>query len=188
MINIVNLIVRIRVFYYSFLSKNKINGKYKVNQPIVSNGKGTINCNGCEFGVRTSPGFFSLYTYMDVRDSSAKIEIGSDVFINNNASFIIDTTGLIIGDRTLIGLNCTIMDSDFHGLKPKERMMKLYKKENKPIVICNDVFIGNDCTILKGVTISDNIIVGSNSVVTKSLIRAGIYAGNPAVFIKELTS
>ena len=48
------------------------------------------------------------------------------------------------------------------------------------------MFIGTKTTILKGITIGDNVIIGANSLVNKSLPSDGVYAGNPARFIMSL--
>jgi acetyltransferase-like isoleucine patch superfamily enzyme len=56
----------------------------------------------------------------------------------------------------------------------------------KPIVIGNNVFIGINCTILPGVKIGDNTVVGAGSIVTKELPGGFVYAGNPAKAIKTI--
>ncbi len=56
----------------------------------------------------------------------------------------------------------------------------------KPIKIGNNVYIGNDALILPGVEICDNVIIGANSVVTKSITTSGIYAGVPCKYICSL--
>lgn len=48
------------------------------------------------------------------------------------------------------------------------------------ITVGNNVYIGSRCTILRGVTIGDNVIVGACSLVNKDLIQSGVYAGVPA--------
>lgn len=57
--------------------------------------------------------------------------------------------------------------------------------DNAPIVIGENVMIGNNARICKGVTIGDNCIVGANAVVTKSVPANCIVAGNPAKIVKE---
>ncbi|MDF7809353.1 acyltransferase [Pontiellaceae bacterium B12219] len=55
-----------------------------------------------------------------------------------------------------------------------------------PIKVGNNVFIGMGCTILPGVIIGDNVVIGAGSIVTKSLPANGVYAGIPAKKIKSL--
>ena len=59
-------------------------------------------------------------------------------------------------------------------------------KQNAPIYIKDNVFIGANATLLKGVTIGENAIVGACSVITKDVPANEIWAGNPAKFIKNL--
>ena len=54
----------------------------------------------------------------------------------------------------------------------------------KKTVICNKVFIGSNATILP-VRICSNVVIGAGSVVTKDIECPGIYAGNPARFLKD---
>lgn len=53
-------------------------------------------------------------------------------------------------------------------------------------MICDNVFIGAKCIILKGVTIGENSVIGAGSVVTKNVPANQIWAGNPAKFIKNV--
>lgn len=55
----------------------------------------------------------------------------------------------------------------------------------KPTTVGNHVSIGTNATILP-VSICDNVVIGAGSVVTKDILRPGIYAGNPAKLIREL--
>nr|WP_272505012.1 DapH/DapD/GlmU-related protein [Salinibacter ruber] len=55
-----------------------------------------------------------------------------------------------------------------------------------PIVIENDVFVGMEALILKGVTIGEGAVVGAGSVVTQDVPRRAVVAGNPATVVREL--
>ena len=83
-----------------------------------------------------------------------------------------------------------IYDHDFHSLDQNVRRSKEDSKsaDSKPIFIGNDVFIGANTIILKGVSIGDGDVVGAGSIVTKILwITAGeIWAGNPAKKINNI--
>ncbi len=58
--------------------------------------------------------------------------------------------------------------------------------DSKPVLIGDNVFIGYSVTILKGVQIGNNSIIGANSVVTKSIPANVMAAGNPCKVIKSL--
>lgn len=88
---------------------------------------------------------------------NAKIFIGNDVGVSGGS--IVANNKITIGNRVLIGANSTIIDTDFH---PIYGINKRYSKEgvkSKGVVIGNDVFIGMNVVILKGVEIENQRIV-----------------------------
>ena len=109
-------------------------------------------------------------------------DYGYNIFIEKNVMLnygcvILDVCPVKIGEHTLIGPNTHIYTA-CHSLDYKER------KENvefgKPVIIGKNVWIGGNCTILPGVTIGDNSIIGAGSVVTKNIPSGVIAVGNPA--------
>lgn len=88
---------------------------------------------------------------------------------------------VIIGDNCMIAPNCIIMDSDDHPINPQKRLLKegINKEDVLPVRIGNNVWIGSYCAILKGVTIGDNSIIATHSVVTRDVMPNCIYAGHP---------
>ena len=104
-----------------------------------------------------------------------------------------------IGSYCLISWNVGIADSDFHPLDPAQRRrdalaLAPYYKERPPrppirtapVRIADNVWIGMNAVILKGVTIGENSVVAAGSVVSKSVASNTVVAGNPAVVVKEL--
>jgi acetyltransferase-like isoleucine patch superfamily enzyme len=89
---------------------------------------------------------------------------------------------IAIGERTMIGSNCIIMDSDDHPIDPALRLRRepVQREDVKPVTIGNNVWVGAYCTILKGVTIGDNSIISAHSVIVRDVLPNCIYAGNPA--------
>lgn len=125
--------------------------------------------------------------YFVVR-SNATLTIGNNVGIS--ASAIICSKQISIGNNVKIGGNTVIYDTDFHSLDARIRRQPILDRESAlsaPVVIEDNVFIGAHTTILKGVKIGENSIIGACSVITKSIPENQVWAGNPAKFIKELT-
>ncbi len=116
---------------------------------------------------------------------NARLEIG-DCFGMTGGS-ICAAKSVKIGNHVLIGANTTISDTDFHPLEFKQRMQNLHAGVSKAIRIEDEVYIGMNCLILKGVTIGRGSVIGAGSVVSRSIPPGVIAAGNPARIIKELT-
>ena len=72
--------------------------------------------------------------------------------------------------------------TDFDNLKIQPDKRKLYTKG--PVVIGNNVWMGDKVTILPGVTIGNGSVIAANSVVTKDIPSFSVAAGNPAKIIK----
>jgi len=95
--------------------------------------------------------------------ANARIVIGNDVGISGGS--ICAAAGIQIGDGTIIGANCTIIDTDFHPLKSENRRYSRQNIRTVPVLIGKNVFIGTGCIILKGAIIPDNTIVPAGSVI-----------------------
>lgn len=88
-----------------------------------------------------------------------------------------------IGNNVLFGANSTITDTDWHGIAPDKRREP---GAAAPVIIGDNVWIGLNATVLKGVTIGKNSIIGAGSVVAKSIPANVIASGQPARIIKSL--
>ena len=174
----------IRIMKYKLLSDCKIvSGNPIKYHPLLLKGEGKISFGeNVQIGVISSPNFYSHYNYLEARGSESEITIGSNVAINNGFS-IVAYDKVTIGNKVLIGVNCSIMDNDGHELD-------FDKRDESPIghsvVIENNVFIGSNVTILKGVTVGENAVVGNGAVVSRSVPKNAIVAGNPARIIRRL--
>ena len=180
------LIQRSRIMVYQWLSGARIQGKPILNQPLQSVGLGVIEFLGkVHIGVFPSPQFFSSYAYIEARNKNTKVTIGDGSWINNGFCAIAEHTSIEIGQRVMIGANVEIIDSDFHGLQVRERLTSKPEWARK-VQIKDDVFLGSNVKITKGVTIGIGAVVANGSVVAKDVPAYTVVGGNPARVIKTL--
>jgi acetyltransferase-like isoleucine patch superfamily enzyme len=112
---------------------------------------------------------------------SAVLDIG-DNFRMTGGSICV-ASSIRIGHRVSIGANSTIIDTDFHPINAVERRNNPREGKVAPVVIEDDVFIGMNSLILKGVRLGEGCMVGAGSVVAKDVPSEMIVAGNPATLI-----
>jgi acetyltransferase-like isoleucine patch superfamily enzyme len=175
-----------RILVCKLLSSARIHGKPTLNQPMQGVGLGVIVFSGnVNIGVFPSPFFFSTYAYIEARNSSARISIGEGTWINNGFSAIAEHTSIMIGRRVLIGTNVEIYDSDFHGIRVDDRNNSRAEWA-KPVIVEDDVFLGSNVRVLKGVTIGRGAVIGNSSVVVKDIPPGVIAVGNPARVLTEI--
>ena len=117
-----------------------------------------------------------------------------------NGALVMAEERIEIGSFCLVSWNVGIADSDFHPLDPAQRRQDVMalapfaegrpqrpKLKTRPVKICDNVWIGMNAIILKGVTIGENSVVAAGAVVTKDVPPNVVVAGNPAVVVKQLT-
>jgi acetyltransferase-like isoleucine patch superfamily enzyme len=121
---------------------------------------------------------------LSTRRADAAIEIGKDCGFTGTTLVAADR--IEIGDRVQVGGNASIVDFDFHPLVPEERRENFNDGASAPIVIEDDVFVGMEALVLKGVTIGEGAVVGAGSVVTQDVPPRTVVAGNPAQEVRTL--
>lgn len=151
-----------------------------------------------------------IYKNWDIlATDSGMIDISNQCIIGSNFQMYCKDR-IRIGDHAVISWNVFIQDYDGHSTEPNERLKELehiqesffpnFSKRKKsditqryvpkyvtrPINIGNNVWIGANAIIIKGVTISDNAIIAAGSIVTKDVPANCIVAGNPAVVVKKV--
>lgn len=116
---------------------------------------------------------------------NAEIIIGNNVGMSSTVIWAHDK--IEIKNNVKIGGNCIIIDTDSHSLDyVKRRDSNTDWGVAKAILIEDDVLLGANTIVLKGVTIGARTVVGAGSVVTKSLPSDCIACGNPAKVIRYI--
>jgi lipopolysaccharide O-acetyltransferase len=120
-----------------------------------------------------------------------KIIIGENVSFGNDIHIGV-VSGLTIGNNVLCASNITIMDHDHGGYSDKSTIQSSPEEPpafrsivSEPIVIGDNVHIGEYAIVLKGVSIGSGSIIGAGSVVTRSIPKNSIAVGNPARVVKQ---
>jgi acetyltransferase-like isoleucine patch superfamily enzyme len=129
-------------------------------------------------------------------EENAMIEIGDYCFIANAS--LVCSNKITIGNYVFIAGGVTIADSDFHPLDPAARLadtiaLSPLGNRNKrpaikalPVIIEDDVWIGFNATILKGVHIGKGAVIQPGSMVIENVEAGNVVSGNPAKVISKL--
>jgi acetyltransferase-like isoleucine patch superfamily enzyme len=112
-----------------------------------------------------------------------KISIGRGSSISNNTSMNGAAAGIKIGQNVMVAPGCCVVAFD-HGIALTGVPMIQQAILESPITIGDDVWIGANCTITRGVSIGQGAVIGANSVVTENVPPNAIVAGVPARLIR----
>lgn len=125
----------------------------------------------------TMPDRLGIFTPTQI-DFPKQITFGRHVFINHNFTAM-SVGGIEFGDNVQIGPHVTIV-TDNHDLDNR------YVLKCKRVVIGNNVWIGAGVNIMPGVHIGDNAVIAGGAVVTRDVPANTVVGGNPAKVIREL--
>ena len=137
-------------------------------------------------GVRLS-GKFSVAFGRSDSAGMPELVIGDGTFIGHGCGFNAGRS-IRIGQHCLLAGHVSIFDMDGHPIDAARRRAGEPTPPEliDPVVICDDVWVGNGAVILKGVTIGARSVVAARAVVTRDVPADTIVAGNPARIVKEL--
>lgn len=122
--------------------------------------------------------------YCRLECAGGNIHIGEETYINMRTN-IIALKKICIGKMCIFGPGIGIYDHN-HKYANKDIAIKNQGYETETVIIGDDVWLGTNCIITKGVQITDRCIIGANSVVTKNIEKSGVYGGIPCKIIKLL--
>lgn len=162
------LIIKPFVFLYLILNGVQIGRGFKFyGFPKIFRTNGSRIIIGDRFESRSwwwsNPLGVNHPTIITTWSKNASIIIGSDVGVSGAS--IAAEKSIKIGDRVLVGANSTIIDTDFHPLKGNKKRYSTKGVRVGEVKIGNDVFIGMNSIVLKGVNINNNSVIPAGSVV-----------------------
>ncbi|WP_372384724.1 DapH/DapD/GlmU-related protein [Vibrio sp. BS-M-Sm-2] len=155
-----------------------------IRLPVSVRGK-----NNIDFGLSLTTGrYCRLDTFSTTNSRESVLVFGENCQINDSVH-IAGAKSITLGNNVLIASRVFITDHQ-HGSYSNQEQSSAFelalerRLHSKPVIIEDNVWIGEGAVILPGVKIGRNSVIGANSVVTKSVNENTIVAGNPARPIK----
>jgi acetyltransferase-like isoleucine patch superfamily enzyme len=136
-----------------------------------------VNLYGCTIGDNTKIG-----TFVEIQKNAS---IGRNVKISSH-TFICE--GVTIEDDVFIGHNVSFINDKYPRATANGELQTEADWQVVPTRVKRGASIGTSATILCGVTIGENAVVGAGSVVTRDVPDNAIVAGNPAKFIRKVVA
>ena len=116
-----------------------------------------------------------------VYEELGQISIGNYCIVNPGVR-VSSADKITIGNSCMLAMNCYLSDADWHDLQHRI----FAPGATAPILLGNNVWIGDSALVCKGVSIGDNSVVGAWSVVTKDVPANVVIVGNPARIVRDL--
>jgi acetyltransferase-like isoleucine patch superfamily enzyme len=140
--------------------------------------------NGCDNNLDINSSEQHNNTTIIINGNSCRVKIGTGTSINGAYILCMGKQNFIeIGEECMLADGINIWASDSHPIFNLDCPTQILNP-SQPIRIGNHVWIGKNATILKGVTIGDNCVIGMGSVVTKDIPSNCVVVGNPSKIIK----
>jgi acetyltransferase-like isoleucine patch superfamily enzyme len=171
-----NILALVRFLFIKLLKVGvKINNLSYIgrNVKIITEEGGKIICKGK----------IRLDSFTEL-ESKGEIILGNH-FVLNPYSRVVAHNRIEIGENVVVARFVSILDHD-HAFKTEKGAFEFNGYTTAPIQIGNNVWIGDKVSILKGVTIGDNVIIAANAVVTKDIPSNVIAGGIPAKVLKGI--
>ncbi|MDO4190909.1 MAG: DapH/DapD/GlmU-related protein [Bacteroidales bacterium] len=166
--------------YVSLIGKPHIG---RINGARIIIGKGVVIVSDTQ----TNSAGINHPTFISAEAPGAVIKIEDGVGISGAS--IVTCSSITIGEQTMLGANVNIYGTDFHCLKAEDRLHQTNgtaSAPTAPITIGKRCWLASNVTVLKGVTIGDEAVVGAMSLVNKNIPDKTVAAGVPAKVIREI--
>ncbi|MDQ8975080.1 acyltransferase [Acinetobacter johnsonii] len=167
--------------YFGKACTLEINGQVKIgNNVYIGDHASLIVENGAVLEIADNS-FIGENCY--IKCFGGKVLIGKDVSINSK-SYINGCGGITIGDNTRIGTQSILIASNHKFGEPDLLVKDAITKQG--VSLGQNIWLGARVTVLDGVTIADDSVIGACSLVSKPLSESGVYVGIPAKKIKSV--
>lgn len=183
------LIILYDVIFFDATRQNILKIKHKSNVTLPNKiflGRYTdFDVNQDIKGITLGENFYCRRFCNFTVKSNAQFKVGNNVFFNNYCA-ITCIDSITIGDNTMFGEGVKIYDHN-HGII-KEKGEVHYQKEqftSAPISIGKNCWIASNVVILKGVTIGDNVVIGANCLIYKSIPSNSIVKSKQELIIQN---
>jgi maltose O-acetyltransferase len=158
-------------------------GRYEIGRDFIGNGRMRLGGPGrIRIGARCNAWARAERNVLLTFSPEARIEIGDNVRLNGCG--IQAATEVVVGDDCILG-SCTIVDTDHHSVD-LDRRRPGARVQTRPVRIGRNVWVAGAATILKGVTVGDDSVVGYGAVVSADVPAGVVVAGNPARVVRSL--
>jgi acetyltransferase-like isoleucine patch superfamily enzyme len=174
-----------RFFWYEPLFRSQcsvIGSSFRMDRLPYMVGRGRITIgNHVHFSGKPQIGFYNRFY------ETPELAIGDHTFVGHECELTV-AQSITIGAHCLLAGGVRMADFDGHPQDATKRRLNqpIDREAVKPIVIGDDVWIGRGACILKGVTVGNRSIIGTEAVVVKDVPSDVVVAGNPARVVKEL--
>lgn len=138
---------------------------------------------GSHVHVRATPSQWTWFTTWRTDEREGRIGIG-DFCLIGPGTRVSASDSVAIGAASMLASNVYISDSDWHDTYDRTRELTKYA----PVILEENVWVGDSAIVCKGVRIGRNSIIGAGSVVTGDIPANVIAAGNPAQVVRKLDS
>lgn len=181
-----NMIEGVVISHGSYFRKNRIKISGKNNKVIILNDSFLDNCsifitgnnNMIEIGESCTLTGLELW----IEDDSGRISIGNGVRTFGKSQFaVIEGKEIFVGNDCLFADNVQIRTGDSHSIISQGKRIN----PSQDVHIENHVWVCADSTVLKGVSIGHDSVIGAKSLVTKSFCNNVLIAGHPATEMKK---
>lgn len=162
---------------YVTLYGNPIIHKHPQSRIVIGNGVTLCSDSNYNFAGVNHPTILATTT----PDAEIIIHDGAKI----SGCSIVAEKRIEIGNNAFLGANSNVYDNDFHPIDADARIADV-RGLSAPVTIGNKCWLASNVTVLKGVTIGDEAVVGAMSLVTKDIPAKVIAGGVPAKVIRKM--